>query len=82
MKLTILGSALAGLSCIFYLVHENLVILNEINTRGHIAAYYRDGCYWDEGPHIFHLTLGDLRTAEMECRRIFFGISNNSWKFI
>jgi protoporphyrinogen oxidase len=53
MTVTILGAGLAGLSCSYYLGHDNCLIFERnLYKGGHIATHYRDGCYWDEGPHV------------------------------
>jgi protoporphyrinogen oxidase len=53
MTVTILGAGLAGLSCSHFLGHEHCVIFEKNSyLGGHIATHYRDGCYWDEGPHV------------------------------
>jgi protoporphyrinogen oxidase len=53
MTVTILGAGLAGLSCSYFLGHQNCIIYEKNSyLGGHIATHYRDGCYWDEGPHV------------------------------
>jgi protoporphyrinogen oxidase len=53
MTVTILGAGLAGLSCSHFFGHEHCIIFERNNyLGGHIATHYRDGCYWDEGPHV------------------------------
>jgi protoporphyrinogen oxidase len=53
MTVTVLGAGLAGLSCSYFLGHENCIIFERNSyVGGHIATHHRDGCYWDEGPHV------------------------------
>ena len=52
-KITILGAGLAGLSCSFHLGHERCVIFEKKSyAGGHIYSHRKDGCIWDEGPHV------------------------------
>lgn len=51
--ITILGAGLAGLSCSYYLGHERCTLFERNPyAGGHIHSHRRDGCVWDEGPHI------------------------------
>ena len=51
--ITILGAGLAGLSCSYHISHDNCRIFEQKSyLGGHIATHQRDGCFWDEGPHV------------------------------
>jgi protoporphyrinogen oxidase len=51
--ITILGGGLAGLSCSYHIGHESCRIFEKNSyLGGHIATHQRDGCLWDEGPHV------------------------------
>jgi protoporphyrinogen oxidase len=53
MTVTILGAGLAGLSCSYHIGHEHCLIFErKAYVGGHIATHQRDGCFWDEGPHV------------------------------
>ena len=52
-KITILGAGASGLSCSFHLGHQNCDIFERNSfSGGHIYSHNRDGCIWDEGPHV------------------------------
>ena len=62
MTTTILGAGLAGLSCSHFLGHQNCVVFERNGyVGGHIATHYRDGCYWDEGPHVSFTKHSEVR---------------------
>lgn len=51
--ITILGAGLAGLSCSYYLGHDNCIVFERnAHAGGHIHSHKRNGVIWDEGPHI------------------------------
>jgi protoporphyrinogen oxidase len=53
MTVTILGAGLAGLSCSYHIGHEQCLIFERKSyVGGHVATHQRDGCFWDEGPHV------------------------------
>ncbi|MCP9841963.1 NAD(P)-binding protein [Synechococcus sp. J7-Johnson] len=66
MTVTILGAGLAGLSCSYFIGHENCLIFERNQYEGgHIATHVRDECFWDEGPHVSftkHSEVRDLLT--------------------
>lgn len=51
--ITILGAGLSGISASYHLGHDNCLVF-EKNTHpgGHIYSYQKEGCTWDEGPHV------------------------------
>lgn len=53
LKTLILGGGLAGLSCSYYIGHENcLIVEKNPYLGGHATTHFEDGAYWDEGPHV------------------------------
>lgn len=51
--ITILGAGLAGLSCSYHLGHKNCVVFEtDPSPGGHIQSHERNGCIWDQGPHV------------------------------
>lgn len=53
MKILILGGGLAGLSCSYHIGHENCIIIEKNKyLGGHATTFFRDGAFWDEGPHV------------------------------
>lgn len=49
----ILGAGLAGLSCSYFLGHENCLVLEqELHAGGHVHSEFREGFTWDQGPHV------------------------------
>lgn len=62
MSITILGAGLTGLSCSHFLGHNNCILFEKHDyLGGHIATHYRNGCYWDEGPHVSFTKHEDVR---------------------
>ena len=52
-RVTILGAGIAGLSCSYHIGHESCRLFEQNSyLGGHIATHQRDGCFWDEGPHV------------------------------
>jgi protoporphyrinogen oxidase len=52
-KFTILGAGLSGLSASYHLGHENCRVYEaKPYAGGHAYSHLKDGCIWDEGPHI------------------------------
>lgn len=51
--ITILGAGLAGISASYHLGHELCRVFEKNKyPGGHIHSYSKDGCTWDEGPHV------------------------------
>lgn len=66
MTVTIMGAGLAGLSCSHFIGHKNCIVFERNKyPGGHITTHHRDGCFWDEGPHVSftkHQEVRDLLT--------------------
>jgi protoporphyrinogen oxidase len=53
MKITVLGAGLAGLSTSYHLGHEDCVVFEQNSHPGGLVhSEYKNGCYWDQGPHV------------------------------
>ena len=51
--ITILGAGLAGLSCSYHLGHQKCVVFEaDSSPGGHIQSHEKNGCIWDQGPHV------------------------------
>ena len=49
----ILGGGLAGISSSFHLGHKYCTIIEKNpHLGGHAYTHYKDGAFWDEGPHV------------------------------
>lgn len=61
-SVAILGAGLTGLSCSYHLGHDNCLIFERNQyAGGHISTHFRDGCYWDEGPHVSFTKHAEVR---------------------
>jgi protoporphyrinogen oxidase len=50
---TILGGGISGLATSYYLGHDKCVVYEaDSHYGGHVYSEKRDGCVWDDGPHV------------------------------
>jgi protoporphyrinogen oxidase len=50
---TVLGAGISGLAVSYYLGHDNCVVYEaDSHYGGHVYSEERDGCVWDDGPHV------------------------------
>jgi protoporphyrinogen oxidase len=83
MTITILGAGLSGLACSYYIGHSNCLIFEKNNyVGGHVATHERDGCFWDEGPHVSftkNKIVRDLFTATTKVPILDYPTSVGNW---
>lgn len=83
MTVTILGAGLAGLSCSYHIGHEHCLIFERKSyVGGHIATHQRDGCFWDEGPHVSFTrneTVRELLAASVQGAFLQYHTSVANW---
>lgn len=85
---TILGCGLSGISSSFHLGHKNCILFEKNEYMGgHIYSYEKDGCIWDEGPHVSftknnyvkQLFQKNLNDDFLEYNTIVSNYYNTSW---